>query len=189
MKKIAFRLIFIPVCVLALAGCKSTSENKESKNNATLVWEFIQPKRDNRFPNESQLQQSSLIEQEIIFDTANSNRSIFLPSESIVRCDSPVTICRHGITNPSVNYTIKQYGAENGRVFISGFYLFELQRSVRSESGTGYLEKSIPEGFPLLPKDSTSIPFSGVSGNGEVIAVSGPYNTTFKISLKINKPV
>jgi hypothetical protein len=181
--------IFFPALVLALTGCQSTPESKEVAYNTTLEWEFTQPERDNRFPNENQPAQRFSQTGALTLDTESGSRYIYIDPKYIVRCDIPVTICRHGITNQTIKYTIKKYGSENKQLLISGVYTFELKKDVSREDNTGYVNKSISEGFPLLPQESKSIPFSGISGNGEVISVSGPYGTAFKIALKVNDDV
>jgi hypothetical protein len=180
---------FISTFVLALTGCQSILESKEVKYNATIEWQFIQPERDNRIPNEGQPLQWFGQSKALTLDTESDFTYIGLDPQHIVRCDGAVTICRHGITNPTIKYTIKKHGSKNKKLLISGVYRFEIKKSVRRESNIGYVEESISEEFPLLPQKSKSIPFSGVSGNGEVVSVSGPYGTAFKIAIKINDDV
>ena len=186
MKTIIKLSILFPTLLLVFTGCKSTPENKKVKYNTTFAWEFTQPERDNRFPNDTSEVSRHSHPIVLTSDEENKPSNININPIYIVRCDEPVTICRHGITNPTIKYSIKKYGVESNQFLISGVYTFELKKDVSRDSRITSVNKSISEGFPMLPQESQSFPFSGVSGNGEVISVSGPYSTTFKVALKVN---
>lgn len=186
MKPIIKLSILFPTLFLALTGCKSTPENKKVNFNTTFAWEFTQPERDNRFPSDTSKIYKHSQSMVLTSDEENKSSYININPIHIVRCDEPVTICRHGITNPTIKYSIKKYGVESNQFLISGVYTFELKKDVSRDSRITSVKKSTLEGFPMLPQESHSFPFSGVSGNGEVISVSGPYGTTFKVALKVN---
>ena len=182
MKKVLF---FLASSVALLHGCGSTPEKESVNFIATLSQSYTPPMQNSRLPDKVIIPNSSKTYIKPFFNQENRSKNYVSPITHIVRCDESVPVCKHGIVISLIEYTIKQH-ADN-RALVEGVFTFKLRGKIREESDMGFIEESIPEGFPQLPHQTKSIPFSGVTGNGEVISVSGPYDTQFSLALKFER--
>lgn len=178
-------LLFIASSVVLLNGCGSTPEKGNVNSIAILSQSYTPPMRDNRLPEKEIIPNSSKVRIKPFRNQGKSSRSYVSPITSIVRCDEAVTVCKHGLVVSSVEYTVSQHS--DSKAIVEGVFTFNLRGKIRKESDRGFIERSVHEGFPQLPHQTKSIPFSGVTGKGEVISVSGPYDTQFSLALNFER--
>jgi len=164
-----------------LTGCESTPDNQIKQYEAWVAYEFNAPEKDNRLPNKLTLSSKSGGRSIFLDNGLSSTGEFYLNPQNIVRCDTPVTVCKHGIINPIVKVEYDKQQISQGKMTVSGEFIFEVAKNVKRESEIGYTELSIPDDFPLLPQETITIPFTGLTGNGEIIEVTGPYESRFSI--------
>ncbi|MDC8832950.1 hypothetical protein [Alteromonas gilva] len=176
---------FIIAGTLALCGCNSTPEsNLPQRYEAWSEFVYKGPVLNNRFPgNRGGNSGGSLTV--LYSEETETTVDYQMNMDTITRCEGAEGVCRHGVIIPKVHFTVDKSNLDMHQVFISGVFSFEVSKEGLSQSATGYVKKSISEGFPLLPLEKKEIEFSGVTGKGEVIVVKGPYDTSFSYSLKI----
>jgi hypothetical protein len=183
-------IITLPLSVMlgafVLNGCQSTSNKQIKQYEAWVAYEFNAPEKDNRFPNKLTLSSKSGRKSIFLDNGLSSTGEFYLNPQSIVRCDTPITVCKHGIINPIVKVEYDKQQISEGKITISGELIFEVAKNVKRESEIGYTELSIPNDFPLLPQETVTVPFTGLTGNGEIIDVTGPYDSSFSISVNFN---
>jgi hypothetical protein len=184
MKSIKTLPLSIFVGSFILTGCQSTSNDQIKQYEAWVAYEFNVPEKDNRFPNKLTLSSKSGRKSVFLDNGLPSNGEFYLNPQSIVRCDDPITVCKHGIINPIVRVEYNKQQISSGKMSISGELIFEVAKNVKRESSIGYTELSISDGFPLLPQETVTVPFTGLTGGGEIIEVTGPYESSFSISVK-----
>lgn len=175
----------IAISAFTLTGCQSILSSEPTPYKAMITYDFAPLELDNRFPNKRSLSEKISRTSSFSDDGLLTSSEIKFKPSHIIRCDEPVTECRHGIINPIIKIEYNKEEISNGKIIVSGKYIFEISKSVKRKSQISSTTTTIPEGFPLLPQETIIIPFTGMTGDGEVITVSGPYESSFSLSVSL----
>ncbi len=179
MKKLA--LLLVP---LALTACATNDVRSKKEYSIWVEHTYLPPIRDNRFKDavratasfgetEYFSNQPRILKEDLKFDM-----------DTIVRCDNPVTICRHGVIKPEVHITMHTGDISEGKIWAEGLFVVGIAREQVSSSDTGYIKNRIADGFPILKEEVKEISFSGFIESGKPILVSGPYGSKYQIAVR-----